>query len=187
MTWKCRPIWYAVILASCLCGYLALRALWGGRSTQLGPFSNAQEISSAITQLPEIAGQGVRSAGVDWQYYTIVAKRMKGTHPDIIKSAFRQLAALRGPQRSAIDIRVMLLLRVCFECPSGRMPKDVRGGWFSYSARDAHRTIDDMNWPVRQRLGLFYVEDSLDGYLGPPYDSAAEFNWMLANCKWRDL
>ena len=185
MTWKRLAVGCAALLVACLSGYLALHAAWGVRSPQVGPFASGQELFSVITQLPEIVTPGMTSTAADWQSYTIIARRMKRTDPDVIKSAFRQLSALRGPQRSGVDNRVMVLLRVCFECPSGAMPNTPRG-WLSYSAKDANRKIDDMNWPVRQRLGLFYLEDSLDGYMGPPYDSTAEFDWMLANCKWRN-
>jgi len=44
-----------------------------------------------------------------------------------------------------------------------------------------------MNWPVEYKSGRFSLEDSIDGYLGSPYDPEAEFGWMLANGKWRKL
>jgi hypothetical protein len=44
-----------------------------------------------------------------------------------------------------------------------------------------------MNWPVEVRLGHFHLTDTIDAYLGKPYDAAEEFAWRLQNCHWRNL
>jgi hypothetical protein len=91
------------------------------------------------------------------------------------------------PSKFNDNIRCMLLLRVCFQCPPGRTLSGIHGGWLSYSAQARAAGPRDMGWPIEQRLGRFHLVDTIDGYLGTPYSADEEFDWMLKNCTWRVL
>jgi hypothetical protein len=146
-------------------------------------YVDSNALVSDINLLPDIADAADASVASDWGGYATVAKRMRLSDPEIVKSSLRA-AAGQGHRRRA-NAKVMILLRVCFECPAGRVMPEGRGGWVSATG-EATATIKDMNWPVASRMGQFYLRNTLDGYMGPIYDPIAEFDWMQANCKWRD-
>lgn len=154
-------------------------------TAQATPYQASDQLVRDLKQLPVIAEAKDEPSAREWGHYVSMAKRLQLSNPDIIKSALRQVSAL--PARLEDNIRVMLLLRVCFECPSGAMRSGTHDGWVSASAYRANRRAKDMNWPVEYKSGRFSLEDSIDGYLGSPYDPEAEFGWMLANGKWRKL
>ena len=77
----------------------------------------------------------------------------------------------------------MLLLRMCFKCPSS-IREPFRGVWLF----DKSQTFnEDVNYPVGQVFGRIYLKDSIAGYSGQPYDPVKEYHWMLSNCQWRNL
>jgi hypothetical protein len=84
------------------------------------------------------------------------------------------------------DIKIMLLLRICFVCPSSTVETNT-GVWLFYSANQSKKTITDVNYPVGEVFGFLYLRDYIDGYTGQPYKSIDEYRWMLSHARWRDL
>jgi hypothetical protein len=155
------------------------------------PYSSEGDLLSAIKGLPFIGQRGREGSGQEWRAYVAVARRMRATRPDVIASALHGVSP--PAQVHGLDlldgIRSMLLLRVCFECPERGVDYTISGGWISFSAfGDKRSEPTNCNWPVACAFGRFHSIDTLDGYDSyHPYDPAAEFRWMLINCRWRDL
>ncbi len=148
------------------------------------PYADADAIAADVRGLPALVkDRGLITSA--WAHYTRVAQRCKVTRPEVIQEALTRLAGDRG--HNAPNVKSMLLLRVCFECPEGLSPPRTYGGWISFSAAHAGRTNYDANWPISRKFGRFYLIDTIDGYTGTPYDPAVEFQWLRTNCAWRSL
>lgn len=148
-------------------------------------FQDSRHIVYEIRNLPEIASLGSLAGGDYWRAYVRLADGLKITDTNLIYAALNDLSARRGRISSETSIKVMLLLRVCFECPPNVRQPAGYGGWISYSAQEAGRTNFDENWPVGVTSGQLYLQDNINGYLGQPYDPVADFRWRLINCSWR--
>jgi hypothetical protein len=151
------------------------------RSPEL-PFRNRQEVIAEIKNLPIVQGAEPDVEGEGWVAYVSLAKRLKVTDSEIILRALGELSPSNRQDTFSIHIRTALLLRVCFECPSGSQAP-YQQGWLY----DGGRANFDANWPVQVGLGGFTLQSGFGGYFGPPYEPAEEFKWRLANCRWRDL
>jgi len=167
-------------------GYIGFYRFHGAATrSQPKGYKDSAELAARIEQLPEIAGVGPQSAtAAQWDPYISLARSMRVSDPEIVNGALRQASGVRPRMQSGA--KLMILLRVCFECPAGRSPSGLRGGWISIRGETGKKP-NDMNWPVGQRFGRFYLRNTLDGYMGTPYDALGEFEWMLANCRWRNL
>jgi hypothetical protein len=153
------------------------------RSYSSLPYAQPAELLREIRSLPEIRVT-TESTSAAWVGYVSLGNRFRNTNPSVIEQALKMASADGDPLTS---VKVMILLRVCFECPGGKsMPKS-RGGWISHSEMEKGRVHTDMNWPVRYAFGRFVLTDSVDGYLGEPYDVAAEYQWRIANCHRRQF
>jgi len=155
------------------------------QSTPLTPYKNPTQLAADIRALPldERAPMGLAWPG--WQDYMVLSTRMRVTDPEVTRSAL--LGVCASPSRMRDNIRVMLLLRVCFDCPAGTPRPSTYGGWISHSAANRGETNRDMNWPVGRALTRLYMQDTIDGYIGSPYDGREEFDWLLTHCAWRGL
>jgi hypothetical protein len=114
---------------------------------------------------------------------------MQATDESVILDALIQFSGSENSSVSLDDqVKVMLVLRVCFESPKGitmPLPYGRYGGWLSGPA--GRKGQYDMNWPVARALGRFYAVDLIAGYKGYPYDPVAEFKWFEVNGGKRNL
>lgn len=170
---------------------LGMFFLWNQtKPVALPAYEDKDRILTDIEMLPAIVEVARSHDQHDWERYILMAKRLKHTELSIIESALREVPERHfDPHyRKSIwdsNVKTMLLLRVCFESPAHEMMPGIHGGFMSLS--EANHYILDMNWPIKHRFGWFYLEDSIGGYMGPPYDPESEFKWRLSHCKWRDL
>lgn len=181
---------FAAVLSVLFLGFVAVYYFYFAKSPVVEvPYENPAQVVSAIGSLPAIGNRDKSTGPRDWMPYISMARRVRVTDPTLIKSGFED-AMNSGPTngpRLIQEIKIMILLRVCFKVQAGRAPAYTHGGWISDSALQAKRTIDDENWPVARRFGYFYLEDTIDGYTGAPYDPAEKFQWLLENGEWRNL
>ncbi|MDB6065080.1 MAG: hypothetical protein JWR26_1288 [Pedosphaera sp.] len=176
----------AIVFVTCIFGISYF--LWS--STQLKnttgiPFKDSNEMASEIAKLRAIGTPGVNPNNDDWKQYAQLALNAQVTDKYVVKGALLQVISNKTARFT--DVKLMILLRVCFECRQDARRDGVFGGFTSASAFDAGRTNLDMNWPVRRTFGVFWLQDTIDGYMGAPYDPVAEFDWFSANCSWRKL
>jgi len=90
------------------------------REQPADPYTDLEELASDITLLPK-NGTTTQTTSDDWEPYVHVARRIKSTDPRVTRSA---LGRLKNARQAAFitDVKVMLLLRICFECPTNRPP-----------------------------------------------------------------
>jgi hypothetical protein len=149
------------------------------------PYEDISQVISDINTLPAIGIDKTEPVRCDWRNFVSAGRRIKVTDPLLVESALWFASTNHNAVRFG-NVKIMILLRVCFSCPANKMPTNIYSGWVSFSAEKAGRTIHDLNWPVGEVFGHFYMKDTLDGYVGQPYDPVAEFRWMRSNCKWRN-
>lgn len=162
-----------------LAGHTLLRPAIGARGA---PYLDPAEIIRSVNSLPTIELHVQNRA--DWDSYVEVARHLRSTKPEIITAALRQLCTDHPSFRD--KYKLMILLRVSFDCRRASTGSATSRGWISQSQAAAGRTSRGPNWPVSYCLGRFTLVDSIDGHLGKPYDASAEFAWMLQNCGWRE-
>lgn len=158
----------------------------GSKRTDVRPYQNSGEMMSDIIALRPIGTPGAKPSAEDWSQYIQVAANMRVTDTELVREGLRKVATNKISVRGNIE-REMILLRICFECSKGATHIGIHGGFFSDSAATAGRTNLDMNWPVQKVFGSFILTDTINGYLGPPYDPVGEFDWFLTNGTWRSL
>jgi hypothetical protein len=173
------------------CCAIAVVILWfvsnsviQSQSSKALPYEDSSQMTFDINNLPAIGIDKAKLDQRDWEKFISVSKRMKSTDPAIVESGI-ELASKNTKLVRFGGIKMMILLRVCFKCPSNEWQTNVYGGWVSFSAQSAGRRIQDMNWPVGKAFGCFYLIDTIDGYTGQPYDPVAEYRWMKSHCEWR--
>jgi hypothetical protein len=149
------------------------------------PFENSQQIVAEINRLPVIQSDNSDSSRESWLAYESVAKRLKATDNEITLRAFAEMSPSNRRNSLSIQQKVMLLLRVSFECPAGSQAP-YQGGWVYDALQVEGRTNFDANWPVLPSFSGFILQSDIDGYVGPPYEPVEEFKWRIANCRWRD-
>lgn len=147
------------------------------------PYRDSIELISNLESLPPIGSPHFDASSRDWEQYVSMAQRLALTSPQTTESALVQLRN-EGTGRGNL-LKVMLLLRVAFVCPSNQLDPDSNGGIWSFSAQSKRESINDMNWPVGEAFGHFYLRDTIGGYFGSPYDPVEEFHWMSSHGKWR--
>ena len=148
------------------------------------PFASSSELADTILSLPDVE-RGGESARHALNPYVRVAIRMKATDRQVVRAALIQLR--NDPPSDPIEIKLMILIRICFICPSGTLPIGQHGGWIPAKQSATNSNVYDINWPVERRFGHFYLRDDIVGYTGTGYDPVKEFDWMATNCQWRSL
>jgi hypothetical protein len=179
-------IFIGTLLLFLVCSFYFFQRWYFSKNTTAIPYKSDEEMVSEIKQLPMIGVNSAETTSYQWRSYTLIAKRMKVTNTNTIMTALNRVADDKQANLYN-DIKLMILLRVCFKIPSGRFPGYIHGGWVSDSAMHENKIIQDENWPVGRRLGHYYLEDTISGYQGPPYDPVMDFQWRLENGEWRDL
>lgn len=153
-------------------------------------YENTVKIIDDVEQLPVITSIDDLQSQHQWETYISLARRLKKTEPSLIERAFQQLSDRQTNDyylktRFKVNVRLMLLMRICFECPAQERMNQIHGSFLFSPENEVNGRAFDMNWPIKTRFGHFYLQDSINGYTGPPYDPKSEFAWRVANCKWR--
>jgi hypothetical protein len=146
------------------------------------PYTSAAELATDIAALP-LAGTGGESKWNELEAHGRIAKRMKVSEANVIRAALLELRT--KSYQEPIEVKVLVLLRVCFACPDSIMSLDKHGGWLSATPAKTNTFVRDMNWPVERRFGHFFLRDEILGYVGSGHDPVKEFDWMATNCHWR--
>ena len=120
---------------------IAVFAFCGRSTSNPGqPYQTSAQLVLDLGQLPNVALPPGATREAQWRLYIAVAKRMKQSPPELVKQALHDASVNHGG--ALAGARLMLLLRVCFECSSAaRPPKGVRrmGVRLRYARWTTHR------------------------------------------------
>jgi len=104
-------------------------------------FQSSEQISHAIQSLPLIQDVGLHFSGSNLTSYVFLAKQLQVTRADLTVSA---LQSFSDPERyiaAEMQIRIYILLRVCFECSSNTPRPVTHGGGFRQRRKRAGARI----------------------------------------------
>jgi hypothetical protein len=181
---KMRCVIITIIISGALIGSIVyLLHSQSRRGVAQVSFHSSEEVSSEIGELPLVSDKP-RISPEEADAYIRMAKRLRLTNASFIRDGLR--TALSNNNRDPfVNMKVMILLRVAFQCPASEGPTGFSGGWLSGPDNDLGTKRRDANWPVQRTINSFILSEVLGGYLGPPYDGVADFDWRLIHCSWR--
>jgi hypothetical protein len=126
-------LWLMLSLGLTAVALIAVFAFCGRSTSNPGqPYQTSAQLVLDLGQLPNVALSPGATREAQWRLYMAVAKCMKQSPPELVKQALHDASVNHGGELAGA--RLMLLLRVCFECSSATTPPKAFGGWVSDSA-----------------------------------------------------
>jgi hypothetical protein len=131
-----------------------------------------------------------------WAALVLAAKAVQDSDPNSVEralAAWQENRAEGLPHTTQVETKVYLLMRVVFDLPERAPARDRYGfgGWLHDMPTEEPPVNPDgtvnLAWPVSWRSGDPRLVAGFQGLEGQPYDAVAEYRYLNARYKPRDL
>lgn len=126
----------------------------------------------------------------DWDRLVETAQIVQKFTPSSVRNVLEES---QTNQIGLDDSKVYLLFRVMFALPEHAPAKEQFGfGWWIQTEFPDESPINkdgtvNLAWPISWNNGRPHLISGFQGYEGPPYRAAPEFDYLMKHYKYRDL